>query len=260
LGLGPGSSSYIGELYDARLSGASDVAALPGGQTLLVAATNADLVGLVALDDARRPSSMQALASKSAPGCETLSSPSCLAISAQGELVALGTTGDDALYLFTLASSGQALSLVSRISAADCSSLGSLSNPCDLVFSPAGTSLFVLAYSSKTVFRFDRNAAGLFVAVAAAKSGSGGASGFAYPKRLALSSEGTLLAVIGSGTADGIALFDVSASGTLGYLGSALPTDALGDALPEKPLAAAFSPTGKAFALGAEDRLAFYSY
>ena len=259
LDVGPGSSSYIGELYDARLSDASDMVALSGGQALLVAATNADLVGLVALDEARRPSSMQALASKSDPGCESLSSPSCLAISAQGDLVALGTTGDDALYLFTLASSGQALSLVSRIAAADCSSLGSLSNPCDLVFSPSGTSLFVLAYSSKTIFRFDKDAAGYFKATAAAKSGAS-AAGFAYPKRLGLSSEGSLLAVIGSGTADGIALFDVSSSGTLGYLGSALSVAAPGDALPAKPLAAAFSPTGKAFALGAEDRLAFYSY
>jgi hypothetical protein len=117
----------------------------------------------------------------------------------------------------------------------------------------------VLAYSSKTIFRFDKDAAGYFKATAAAKSGAS-AAGFAYPKRLALSSEGNLLAVIGSGTADGIALFDVSSSGTLGYLGSALSAAAPGDALPAKPLAAAFSPTGKAFALGAEDRLAVYSY
>jgi len=260
LNVGPGSSSFIGELNDTRLAGASDVAALPGGQALIVAATSANLVGLITLDDAKRPSSMQELASKSFPGCESLAEPSCLAINAQGDLVALGTTGDDALYLFTLASSGQALSLASRIAATDCSSFGSLSNPCDLAFSPEGTSLFVLANSSRTVFRFDKNAAGRFVAVAASKSGSGGASGFAYPKRLALSSEGRLLAVIGSGTGDGIALFDVSVSGTLGYLGSALSTAAPGDALPEKPLAAAFSPTGKSFALGAENRLVFYSY
>jgi len=260
LRVGPGSSSYIGELYDARLSGSSDLAALPGARSLLVAATSANALGLVGLDDAGHPNSLRILVSKSAPGCESLSAPSCLDISESGDLVALGTTGDDALYLFALANSDSTLTLVSRIAAADCSAYGSLSNPCDLVFSPPGTSLYVLAYSSKTIFRFDKDATGRFKAVAAAKSGSSGVAGFAYPKRLALSNEGTLLAAVGSGTDDGIALFDVSASGTLGYLGSARSCAALGDALPEKPLAAAFSPTSKAFAIGAEDRLAFYSY
>ena len=93
--------------------------------------------------------------------------------------------------------------------------------------------------------------------MASAKSGAGGVSGFAYPKRLGLSPDGTLLAIIGSGTGDGLALFAVGAAAQLVYQGSILP--GAGSAVPSKPLAIAFSHDGSVLAIASDGYLSLFT-
>ena len=87
--------------------------------------------------------------------------------------------------------------------------------------------------------------------------GTGRVSGFAYPKRLSLSPDGTLLAVIGGGSEDGLCLFDTAGASKLGYVGSLMPS--AGEALPPKPSALGFSPDGRFLAVAADGVLSFFT-
>jgi 3-carboxymuconate cyclase len=252
-------------LSDPLLAGAADLAVLPGG-SLAVAASTANALALVSFDASGAPASVAELAGAATPGLESLSCPSCLALSAAGDALAMGSSGDDALYLFSVSGLGgeARLALKGRVAAAAFASLGSFSNPCDLAFSPDGASLFVLA--TKAVFRLDRDSSGSFVPVAAAKSGLSGVAGFSTAKQLALVAGGTRLAIVGSGAEDGLALFDVGGAGKLGFLGCRLPDsasgaigqDSLGDALAARAASLCSSGGGGFAAVGAPDRLVFY--
>ena len=259
-------AAFSGGLRDPLLAGAADLALAPGGGGVYVAAAGADAVAFVALDAAGRPTAARAAAKKADAGLESLSGPSCLAISATGGALALGSTGDDAIYVFARSIVDGSLSFFQRLDKTAFSALGSLSDPVSLAFSPDAESLYVLSYYGKAVFRLDRDPeSGTYAPSAAAKSGSGGVAGFAYPKRLSIAPGGRLLAIVGGGQDDGLAVFDVAGRGGMTHLGTLLPDPAeggqkiTGDALPLRPAALAFSPDGGTLAIGGEDRLVFHT-
>jgi DNA-binding beta-propeller fold protein YncE len=188
----------------------------------------------------------------------TFSRPGSLALDAASGTLAVGTLGDDALYFFQVAPSGDpefAYSVPKEAFAG----LASLSDPVALAFGPGGTSLYVLSYYGKALIRLDRNAeSGRYVPAWAAKSGSLGISGFDYPKRMAISPDGAFLAVSGSGSADGLTLFDIRSPGNPMYRGTVRVGDGEGGV--RKPYAVAFDAAGTALAVGSseEKKLVFF--
>jgi DNA-binding beta-propeller fold protein YncE len=242
---------------DALLAGAADLAVAEGGSQIYVAAPDAEAVALLRMGAAGAFDSIIAAAIKDASALSSFSKPACLALDTAGDILAVGTQGDDALYLFAREAPEGSLSLASRIDKTAFDAFGSLSDPCSLAFSPGGTSLFVLSYYGKAVFRLDKDpVSGAFSPVAGAKSGLGGVTGFATPKRLTVAPDGSLLAIAGGGAADGLALFDVSAPGALAFQGALLPS--AGIALPSRPSALAFSPDGRFLALAADGYLSIF--
>ena len=254
-----GALSLTRALTDACLAGAKDAVVPANASCAYVAASGTDALAIVTLSPAGDILGASVAAAKGTGGLAAFSRPYCLALSPDGSLLAVGTAGDDAIYLLNRDASTNALSFRSRVDKAAFPVEAALSDPCSLAFSPDASSLFVLSYYGKALIRLDRNAvSGLYVPAASAKSGVGGVSGFAYPKRLALSPDGRLLAVIGSGTGDGLALFDVGAAAQLTYQGSILPS--AGSAVPGKPLAIAFSPNGSVLAIASDGYLSLFTF
>ncbi len=257
LAAGPGKESLelASTLLDPCLAGARD-AALPADLSCIyVAASDSDSIALLSLG----PEGLSArkAASKGEANLSAFSRPYCLALNPAGTLLAVGTAGDDALYFFDRDASSNTLSYRSRLDKAAFPASAPLSDPCDLCFSPDGTSLYLLSCYGRAVIRLDLDAASArFVPVAGAKSGVNGVAGFAAPKRLGLSPDGSLLAVIGSGADDGLALFELGQPSSLRYVGCLLPAE--GRAVPGKPSAIAFSPSGRVLALAADGCLSLF--
>ncbi len=249
--------SLLASLKGPGLAGAADFALAQGGTEAYVAAGGADAVTRVALGSGATFGPAQMVAVRDTGALSAFSRPSCVAVDPCGALVAVGTSGDDALYLFAREGSDGSLSLAQRIDRTALAAFASLSDPCSLVFSRDGSSLFVLSYYGKALIRLERPAGGgAFAPVAAAKAGIEGVSGFLYPKRLALSADGRLLAVAGAGASDGLALFDVAAPGRLGFLGVTAPLGC--DAFLERPTSLAFSPRLPVLAAASDARMAIY--
>jgi len=253
LGADGGTLVFRGALYDALLSGASDLAsaAVAGGSQVYVAAPGADAVVLLRMGPGGSFDAILPVAVKDGGALASFSKPTCLALDPAGGLLAVGTEGDDAIYLFARDAGSGSLSLASRIDKTVFDALGSLSDPCSLAFSSDGASLFVLSYYGKAVFRLDKNPVdGTFAPVVGAKSGVGGVHGFASPRQLAAAPDGSLLAVAGGGAEDGLALFDVAGPGSLVFQGALLP--AAETAVPPRPNALAFSSDGRFLAVAAD--------
>jgi DNA-binding beta-propeller fold protein YncE len=254
----PGLPRLAGSLALPCLAGAKDLAVSANASCAYVAASGADAVARISLGPSGELLGAASAIAKGAPGLETFAKPYCLALSPDGSLLAVGTAGDDAIYLFDRDGTTEALSLRSRLDKAAFPAGGPLSDPCSLAFSPGGASLFVLSYYGKAVIRLDRDAStGLYAPAASARSGQSGVAGFAYPKRLALSPGGEYLALIGSGADDGLALFRVGSVAQLEFIGALLP--AAGLALPKKPSALAFSPDGAKLAIAADGLLSIFA-
>ena len=233
----------LGYLADTGLKGATDFILSPDGSQALFAVGSTDALWIAALDADSAPLSASRAAGKGDPGLEQFSKPLALALSADGSRLAVGTAGDDALYIFIRDTATGNLGFSQRIDKAAILPLASLSDPCALAFAPDGSSLFVLSYYGKSLIRFDFSAAsGAYSATAASKSGINGVAGFDYPKRLAVHPGRNLVAISGSGASDGIALFDTRASASLSFIDAILPGS--GDASILKPLPLAFSPDG----------------
>lgn len=192
------------------------------------------------------------------PGFETLSRPTALSLSPDGSTLVVGSSGDDSLWFCAIDPASGALNLQACLTKAALSAVASLSDPVDLVFSPDGQSLFVLSYYGKSVIRLDRDAGGTWTVSAAAKSGTAPILGFDYPKRLALSPDGSILVVSGGGASDGLAAFGVGSLGQLQWLGSLLPDGTEGH--PVKPGALAFSPDGASLAVACPDSDSLYLF
>ncbi len=231
----------------------------PDARHAWIPSENSDAIVMIDLDANGLPLAVHNAAKSGDPGLESFDRPLCIAISEEGSTLAIGTAGDDAIYLFAVDPVSGALSLVSRISKESVASIASLSDPVDLAFSPSGSSLFVLSYYGKSLIRFDRNGAGILQPVAAAKSGVAPARGFDYPKRLALDPGPARLVIAGGGTTDGLSAFDISSPASLATLGSILP--GTGDGFPLRPCALAFAPGGGylAVSLPDEDCLMLFS-
>lgn len=245
-------------LKDPCLAGAKDLAPTPEASAAYAAASGADAIALIGLDAVGRPVSTRTAAVKGAPGLEAFSRPNCLALSPTGRLLAVGTAGDDAIYFFDRDPGTDALAFRSRLDQSSFPAVAPLSDPCSLAFSPDGASLFVLSYYGKALVRLDFDAvSGAYAICASARSGQGGVSGFAYPKRLSLSPDGKLLAVVGGGSEDGLSLFDIAGSTKLSYLGSLMPS--AGKAVPSKPSALGFSPDSRYVAVAADGVLSFFT-
>ncbi len=250
--------TFSAALVDPCLAGVKDVALAADGSYAFAAASSADTVALVVLDSGGRPLAAHAAASKGAAGLSAFSKPACIAFCPDGRLLAVGTTGDDAIYFFDLDVSTKTLAFGSRVDKAAFPLDAPLSDPCSLAFSPDASSLFVLSYYGKALIRLDRDpGSGLFAIASGARSGLGGVTGFATPKRMGLSPDGSLLAVIGSGAEDGLSLFATRGAARLDYLGTILP--AAGIAVPSKPGALAFSPDGSILALASDGALSLFS-
>lgn len=245
-------------LSDALLAGAKDLAVCPEGREAYVAAPGADLVARVSLDASGRPTAVLCAAAKDGGALAAFSRPACLALSADARLLAVGTTGDDALYLFDRDPATGSLALRQRVDKTAFPAATPLSDPCSLAFSADGGTLFALSYYGKALLRLDRaGPAADFAPTAGAKSGSGGVTGFATPRRLAPFPGGDYLAVIGGGAEDGLCLFATSAPATLSYIGSLLP--ATDDALGPRPYGLAVSPDGRKLALATDGRLSLFA-
>jgi DNA-binding beta-propeller fold protein YncE len=244
-------------LTEACLAGAKDAVASADASCAYVAASGADAVALVTLNAGGELVGASVAAVKGAGSLASFSRPNCLALSPDGSLLAVGTAGDDAIYFFDRDSATNALSFRSRVDKSAFPAEGPLSDPCSLAFSPYGSNLFVLSYYGKALIRLDREpGGGLFAVTGSARSGVNGIAGFAYPKRLALSPDGRLLAVIGSGAEDGLSLFEVGSAAQLDYKGTILP--GAGCAIPKKPSALAFSPDGSVLAIAADGFISLF--
>ncbi len=251
-------ASLTSSLTDVGLAGVKDVAVLSDGSCAFVAASVAECVSLVVLDVVGRPIAVRSVASNSSSGLSSFSKPACLVLSPDEKLLAVGTTGDDAIYFFDRDVSTNALSLRSRVDKSAFRADAPLSDPCSLAFSPDASSLFVLSYYGKALLRLDRDGAtGLFSVAAGVRSGLGGIAGFMTPKRLSLSPDGKLLAVAGGGAEDGLSVFEVDGGAKLFYLGTILP--AAGYAVPKKPSALAFSPDGSILAVASDGNVSLFS-
>ena len=245
-------------LADPRLAGAKDLCVSNAAPLAYVAASLADSIAIVRLSAAGLPLGVEAAAAKDGADLANFSRPNCLALSPDGTLLAAGTAGDDAVYFFDTNPATGSLSLCQRIDKSAFPAATPLSDPDSLAFSPDGLSLYVLSYYGKSLVRLDRPSLGAAFGVGpGVKSGTAGVVGFATPSRLALSPDGRMLAVSGSGSEDGLSLFDTSAPAGLSYLGSILPgTDG---AVPAKPTSVAFSPDGKQLAVCADGHPSFFS-
>jgi hypothetical protein len=250
-------ASLAGSLADAALAGAKDLV-IAGAGAAYVAAAGADAVALLGLDGEGKPISANVVL-KAGPGGQTaFSKPACLALSSDGSVLAVGTTGDDAIYLLDRDAGTNALGLRQRLDKTAFPADAPLSDPCSLVFSNDGASLFVLSYYGKSLVRLELDAAtGLFSPVAGIKSGSSGVSGFASPRRIAPSPDGRLLFVLGGGADDGLSLIDIEAPRALSYLGTMKSSE--GKALPARPFALAISKDGAKLAIANDGSLSFFS-
>jgi hypothetical protein len=243
---------------DAVLAGAKDMAVTGDGNSAYIAAAVADAVSLLRLDSSGCPFSAGTVVRAGSGELGAFSRPNSLALSSDGNLVAVGTAGDDAIYLFDRDQDSGSLSLRQRVQKTDFPAASPLSDPCSLAFSADSSALFVLSYYGKSLVRLDRDVqAGSYKVTAGLKSGSGGLTGFSSPKRLALTRSNKYLLVSGSGADDGLSLFDVEGTGRLGYLGSLLSNN--GNAVPSRPGPMAFSPDGAKFALGNDGSLSLFS-
>ncbi|MEI6387674.1 MAG: beta-propeller fold lactonase family protein [Spirochaetota bacterium] len=254
-----GAFTSPGSIAAPELTTARGLVVSPGGGQAWLPSEGADAVLKVDLDADGLPTGISSIAKSGDTGLEAFDRPLCIAVSNDGSELAVGTAGDDAVYLFAINGPSGSLSLLQRVSKESVASIASLSDPVDLAFSKNGSSLFALSYYGKSLIRFDRNGTGMFAATAAAKSGVGQSAFFDYPKRMALDPLGTRIVVSGGGTNDGLSSFSISQNSALIPLGNIGP--GTGDALPQKPCALAFSPQDAilAVSLPEEDRLMLFA-
>jgi hypothetical protein len=250
-----------GALADASLAGAKDLALVPaaaGDRSSWAYVAAQDAVLLLALGPDGAPSSVRVAATAGTGDLASFSKPACVALDETGRLAAVGTTGDDAIYLFDRDPSTGALALRQRIDKSAFPTGTTLSDPCSLAFAPGSTSLIALSYYGKAILRLDRNTeTGAFAPTAGLKSGSGGVRGFATPRALCLCPISSLVAVAGGGAEDGLASFDAPSAGGLSFIGAILPTE--GDAVPQRPTALAIAPDGGQIAVAADGALSVFS-
>jgi hypothetical protein len=255
-----GSLKMAGKIKDARLSGAKDFVVTKTGEAAYAAGTAGDRIVLVRLGQGGEPLAIGEAAARDAGNLAAFSKPACLALSADGALLAAGTTGDDAIYLFDRDAGTGALAFREKIDKSAFPAATPLSDPVALAFAPDGRALYALSYYGKSVLRLDRaEGNGAFAFSAGAKSGAaagGGPTGFASPRELCLAPDGKSLIVAGSGAEDGIALFGTGSPGQLDFSGALLPTG--DDCLPAKIQAAAFSPEGGKLAVAADGKLSIF--
>ncbi len=246
--------SVVESLADAALVGAADLAVGPSG-ALFAAVPSLDAVMRMPLVPTL--GSPERCADPTMGGLAAFSRPGSLALDAASGTLVVGTLGDDALYFFRASPTGS-LEFDYAVPKEAFSGFAALSDPVALAFAPGGAGLYVLSYYGKALIRLDRNAeSGRYVPAWAAKSGAGGISGFDYPKRMAVSSDGAFLAITGSGTGDGLTLFDIRGPGNPVYRGTLRAGDGEGGLL--KPFALSFNAAGTELAVGSseEDKLAF---
>jgi hypothetical protein len=255
--------SLAGSFADEALRGAKDLALAPAGPgdraaQAYVAAADADAVVMLELGEGGVPSSARVAAARGSGDMAGFSRPNCVALDDTGTLLAVGTAGDDAIYVFDRNPASGELSLRQRIDKSSFPAGAPLSDPCALAFGMDSSSLFALSYYGKSIARLDRDGAtGAFAPVAGARSGTGDVRGFSTPRSLGLYPGGRLAAIAGSGADDGLALFATSASGGLAYLGSMLPPQ--GDAVPQRPMALAFAPDGGRLALASDGAISIFA-
>jgi hypothetical protein len=263
----------VGAFADPLLAGAKDLAlakdmaaedtAAPAGSggriaAAYIAAQLSDSVVLLSLGADGAPTSARTVAAAGTGELAAFSRPACVALNDAGNLLAVGTAGDDAIYLFDRDLSSGDLAPRQRIDRSAFPSGAPLSDPCALAFAPGSTSLYALSYYGRALIRLDRDlGTGAFMPVAGARSGTGEVRGFATPRGLGLDPNAGLAAVAGGGADDGLAAFDLASAGGLAYIGSILPPQ--GDAVPLRSTALSFSPDGRRLALASDGSLSIFT-
>uniref|UniRef100_A0A7C3HVY8 Uncharacterized protein n=1 Tax=Gracilinema caldarium TaxID=215591 RepID=A0A7C3HVY8_9SPIR len=191
-------------------------------------------------------------------GLEFFSKPASLAYDRLSHRLAVGTLGDDGLYFFN-AASADSLPLLALLPKETFSAFGSFSDPIGLAFSSDGQDLYALTYYGKTLFRLRANSqTGIFEPIAGIRSGYNGASGFDYPKRMALAPNNAWIAITGSGSNDGLTLIAVQNDGILRYEGTLRRTfdeGAIG-----KPVPVLFSADSRLLVTGSSEEASLVMY
>ncbi len=236
---------------------ATALEASPGPTFAWVASEGGNSLIRVDLDSSGQALAAEIVIQGGEPGFELFSRPTSLAISPDGRYLAVGSSGDDAIWFCSIDAASGALGLIWRLGKSEIT-IASLSDPVDLAFSPDGESLFALSYYGKSLIRFDRLASETWQASRAAKSGTAPFFGFDYPKHLAISPDGKLLAVSGGGSGDGLAAFEIGLLGSLDWIGALLPDGS--DSRPTRPGPLAFSPDGARLVVASPDNDSLYLF
>ena len=244
-------------ISDNQLKGLSSIIYQGTAQRVLVSVPDLNALYQIPLqgDKLGAPSPF---ADRSTPGLQDWSRPASMALNPEQAILAVGSLGDDGLYLFDIHSSETPV-LIQHIPQEDFSTLGSFSDPIALTFSGDGQDLYILTYYGKTLFRlgYDTQNA-VFVPRSGLRSGYNGVTGFDYPKRLALSSDNTWIAISGSGTTDGLSLVSVEADGNLLYrstLRQGIDPGAI-----KKPVPVLFSPDSQTLFVGSREASSLLLY
>jgi hypothetical protein len=139
------------------------------------------------------------------------------------------------------------------------SAFGSFSDPICLAFSAEGQDLYALTYYGRTLFRLRADPqTGAFAPIGGIHSGYNGASGFDYPKRMALAPNNAWIAITGSGSNDGLTLISLQGNGALTYtatLRNGLDKGALG-----KPVPVLFSADSRLLLAGSSEETSLVLY
>ena len=198
------------------------------------------------------------IASQGQGGLEAFSRPASLAYDRVTHRLAVGTLGDDGLYFFNAASADD-LTLLAALPKEAFSAFGSFYDPICLAFSAEGQDLYALTYYGRTLFRLRADPqTGAFAPIGGIRSGYNGASGFDYPKRMALAPNNAWVAITGSGSNDGLTLISLQGNGALTYtatLCNGLDKGALG-----KPVPVLFSADSRLLLAGLSEETSLVLY
>jgi len=159
-------------------------------------------------------------ASPSISGLERFSKPTCMAINTSNNEVAIGTLGDDSIYIFSFSSETGLGTYTYKLPKELFSTLASLSDPVDMAFTNDGTHLFVLSYYGKALIQLDKDIqSGSYTPVSAIKSGTNNIQGFNYPQRFVIVPNSNFILITANGTGDGISIIQFGTLHTLQWLG-----------------------------------------
>lgn len=159
-------------------------------------------------------------ASPSFSGLENFSKPASIAINTCENEVAIGTLGDDSIYIFTFSSETGAGTFSYKLGKEVFSSLANLSDPVDMAYTNDGTQLFVLSYYGKALIELDRDpVTNIYTPVSSIKSGTNGIQGFNYPQRLVIIPNSNLILITSNGIGDGISVVQFETGQPLHWLG-----------------------------------------